>query len=269
MPYTIKDDHHAKSVLAVEDYQGTPVIVHLGGHYPSLLENAGERVIDRLITVVQYHYEPARYVVSGQAGWHNGRLQTLSVGNAETLEAARALYPAALQAMKDAPDLYAEAYRLYGLVQGVPLNRADYEGLAAAWGFDAQPDEDLSPDGVFAFPEYPLADIPRLTIGRRRAAACQGEQEARRVERRKAREAADEVEAARLRSMPVLRTEIRLMPLGLWQQEYLRHGVLYTIIGRRPHRIDESDPAAYGEHLLGHEDEPGEFVTIEVRGETA
>lgn len=39
-------------------------------------------------------------------------------------------------------------------------------------------------------------------------------------------------------------------------------GARWHVVTARPHRITDDDPSLYGEHLLGHEGDPGTLVQL-------
>lgn len=257
--YTVREDNHASTVIAVEEHQGFPVLIHEVGHYPSLLDEAGAKV-ERLIEVGRHSYG---WTVKGVAGWRNGRLMSQRVGAAESLEEARSLFDAAAQAIEAAPGLYERAGELARQYAHGPLSRAEYERLADQLGFGRRPDEDLSEWGDFSFPQYSLDKLPKLWIEQRRAYTFRTEKKARFEAMRQAQAAADQSLAEVLRSRPVARVETKLV--WYFPDEHLQGGALYTVIQREPHTITGDDPSIYGSYLLGHEGERGEIVTVEVR----
>jgi hypothetical protein len=247
-------DYHADAVIEVDDYQGTPVLIHAGGRYPSLVDDDG-RKIDHYIDIAQFH---DGYHVRACAGSHHGYEVSLSVGRAETIAAAKNLYPIARAAVEDAPHQHAEARALAAKLAFGPLLRHEYEALAVEYGFEVQPDGDLSEWGDFSFPQYALADLPRRWCNQRRAFSYKREIEAAREAR------TDGATIVALRSCPVARTETKFLP-GRVPVEWLQRGALYTVVKRAPRRISEDDPSIYGSHLLGHEGETGSLVTVEIR----
>jgi hypothetical protein len=137
-----------------------------------------------------------------------------------------------------------------------------------------RPDEELSSAGVFSFPEYPLPALPKRWIEQLRAVAFEREQEAatkaRELREARASEALGphwEAQMEEMRAKPVLRTERRLVPFGQAPGHWLKGGLLYMVCFRARVRITADDPSIHGSHLLGHEGEIGEMLTIQVHGE--
>ncbi len=135
----VRQDHHASSVLGLEEFQGVPVLIHRAGCYLSLVADDGT-AIERYIGVTVWD---SGFQVTGYAGYgYGGRMESLAVGSAESIEAARRLFPEAVDAIKQAPALYNQARDIYGKCGPwvVPLSRHDYESLAAELGFGPDPD---------------------------------------------------------------------------------------------------------------------------------
>lgn len=256
---TILQDHHQSAVIGLESYQGTPVLIHTAGRYPSILDDDGNQ-IDRYIDVVE---AAGRYHVTGRVGYgYGGRLLALSVGSAEKLDGARDLYPAAQQAIEDAPAEYTKAREISNRFApwAGPLSRGEYEKIAHELGFTPLPDNKISIWGDFTFPQYTLDDLPRLLTHQRRAYTRDRE-----IKQATADAAPRQTSVATLRLHPVARRETRFVPTGL-PDEFLHASKLHTVVSRTGRRvITEDDPAVHGSHLLGHEGETGEIIVLDIR----
>ena len=258
--YSVTPDNHAQFVVEITEHRGIPVLIHKGGHYPSINAN-GER-IERLIEVADYY---DGWHVTAAFGYHNSYRRALRVGIVKTLEEARLLFDAAVEAIETGPTQYAQADELSRQYQCGPLTRAEYEALATELGLEVKPDTELSEWGVFSFPEYALAVLPERWVEQRRAYTARREEEAAEEEARKAKAVADEALRERLKAQPVTRTYERFVPVAS-SDTWMVKGKLYTVVKRgRPRRITEDDPSVHGEHLLGAEGLMGQVVTIEVR----
>jgi hypothetical protein len=266
---TIRLDNHCDSVVAVDEFNGIPVLAHHGGRYPSLLADDGTEV-KKLIDVARYQ---DGWSVTGSAGWgYGGRLEAICVGCRPSLEAAAELYPAALEAIAAAPLLYAEARAMaaaLAISNQPPLSRTDYEAMAAQWKFQPQPDCKLSEVGDFSFPQYALDRLPECWINQRRGFGIKREREAAEKALRTHYDASRAALKNDLRNLSPVRTEEMFVSVG-FPDEWVQKNALYTVVGRgKIRRITEDDPSVEGSHLLGHEGEMGQIVTVEIRKRTS
>jgi hypothetical protein len=251
-------------VIEISDFEGTPVFIYHGGRYPTLLDD-NDAPIERYIDIADFY--DGWYVRAMAGKLSGGRAIDLPVGVAPTLDAAKLLYAEAVKAIEAAPDLYAEADKLASPIASYhgPISRSDYERLAKEYEFEPEPDEELTEWGDFSFPEYTLAQLPRFWINQRRAFAYKDELNDINAAKSSRAAAFRTAVIEDLRTFPILRTETRLLVIGS-PNEYLDGDTLYTVVHRgAARRITEDDPSVYGSHLLGHEGELAEMITLEVR----
>ncbi len=270
MPHVSPQDYHADAVIEIGDYEGTPVLIYEGGRYPKLLDENGNEV-SRYIDVARFSDDG--WIVVGR----NGRLRSgqwieMAAGRATSLEDVPTLYEKAVDIIEVAPSLYNQAATMslkLSCYNNASLSRHDYESLAKEYNFNAEPDEKLAGYGTeygdFYFPRFALEDLPRLWINQRRAFGYKKENK---IKAQQDHDAAVSDRAAvveTLKSMPVIATASRLVVLGS-ARSFTEDGLLYTVVARQyTKQINEDDPSLYGSHLLGHEGEMAEMVTLEVR----
>ena len=262
---TIKQDNHASAVIQIDEYNNTPVLIHHGGRYPSLVNDKGVR-IEKYIDVALYY---DGYHVSARAEPGADRQpRGLHIGVAHTLEEAADFYHAAWRSIAEIPALYDKAETVakeFARWNG-PISRDVYEAIARDNKFDALSDAEISNNyaveyGDFDWPSYTLEECVKYWSHQRRLNALKKEEGARKSQTRNATAA----EMTTLRTKSVSHTEKRLVPIGT-PHETLSKSKLYTVVNREPHGIiSEDDPSIYGSHLLGHEGEHGEVVTFDVR----
>ena len=262
---TIKQDNHASAVIEIGEYNNTPVLIHHGGRYPSLVNDEGV-VIEKYIDVALYY---DGYHVSARAEPGADRQpRGLHIDVAHTLEEVADFYHAAWMAIAEIPALYDKAAAVakeFGRWNG-PISRDTYEAIARDNKFDALSDAEISNNyavehGDFDWPSYTLEDCIKYWSQQRRWAALKKEGE---DHKRKTHDATA-AEMAGLRTKQASHTEKRLVPIGT-PHETVSKRKLYTVVNREPHGIiSEDDPSIYGSHLLGHEGERGEMVTFDVR----
>jgi len=273
----------------VEEYDGIPVIVYTVGSYPKLVDESGKEA-ERYIEIVKCQKNAniwgkdgrevkqtdeelgVYYSVGVFAGWLYGRGMSLGIGRFPDMAGAKNALPQAAEALDGLPALYD---RYYALLRGIgpydngPISRAEYESLAAEYGFQPIGDNKIDSYGnmylEYAFPEYPLEDLPRLWANQRRCWAINRENDEKAETSRKEAEnkRAEAMKASR--NGPVARVVELLMPKSE-AFEFTKGGEVWTPIKRgRETEIDSDMPSYEGSHLLGHEGEAGVYVTFEVR----
>ncbi len=268
---TIKQDHHASAVIAVEDYEDVPVLIHHVGRYPSFVDD-----MDRIkVAIYGWHSHDGRQgynhaqvtVIKGHRSLEVNRWERSPPDRPleQLIEEARALFPAAKQTLETLDEQYAAADRLYDRLRAlpIPMTREAYEAACADFGCEPRADEALTTWGVFSFPEYGLDVLPRLLIDQRRAGEVEDEKEReRRSQEQSHQEVMDE-----LASRPVKQTYTILVPKGAdREQAWIENGELHTVVRRTLSQVIDDDMVPFGQQFLRYEGRRGDVLVIEVRG---
>ena len=259
---SVVQNNHAKSVIALDDFNGTPVLAHSGGNYPEIVDDDGKK-IDHYIEVARWHDGFTVTAIAGSEA--SGRKIFYTVGReySSSLAEVAALYPAALQTIAELPRMHAEAQeqmRLYGLHNGA-LTRAAYVSIMADIGVAPRSDKEIQDCGLeygdYGWPSYTLAEIAPLWLAQRRAFGIKKEIAAEQIV------AADKPAAS---AEPTGQAQRRQMLVAAGTPAQFTIGrSFYRIVSRKLGGwITEDDPSIHGSHLLGHEGEPAEIVTVEI-----
>ena len=268
----VPDQSHDASKVDLRVVDEIPILVHRGGHYPSAVRDDGVRSGDvPHVTVVQWTVKWSgstpvmAWVVSASTGYVRGHKTLLEVGQAEEIEDALALLPAAVERARGARDEVAAAWMEIGKASGEPVDRPTYEALCAELGVTPQSDREIGGHlGAPSWPESKIETVQKFRLACRRQVTLPQEMEAAaQAERERA-----QAERDRLRDAPVVETYERLVPAqsGHVGYAFIEGGRLHTVVASRPTgRITADDPSVHGSHLLGWEGNQGCRATIEVR----